>query len=277
MFQTNGHWVCLGSVNGDSLAPVHGESFGERSRFNIFLSVPGGCQAALDYLKTLRDFPNPWVTESQSVINRRDIIPNPALPQFPVGTQVALVRQMMLISDRGIIFLTGLVESLQLRVFREIQPVRVEVERPPQDVYEFQLSQSKLLARQDGGLRAVGRQERDFNFVQFMGGVDPFEGVTNTTQRAKYIEADHSVTLQTCLSCHGGAGIQSFQSYGNTRGSRLFRGGVDFPAGFKEAEFLRVGPWGGSRRYEWGLLQGLWLAQSHSDGTSRQPDSKSGH
>jgi hypothetical protein len=266
LFQTNGNWVGLRSDNNALLAPRHVEDFGGRSVFRVFLSVPGGRQATLDYLKTLREIPQPWVTYDDPNTHERRISPNPDVPQFPVGTQVALVRQMMLVSDRGEIFPTHLTESIQVRVFREI---RVNTEHhSPQDVYEFQLSSPKLLTGRDGGLRAVEPQERDF-FVQFMtGGIDPFEDVTNysgtnATERARYIEARRGATLFGCLGCHGPAGIRSFASY-----TRQFMGGP-VPSAFIESapessfasEAWQAKTWK-ALRHEWGLLQGLGLAES---------------
>jgi hypothetical protein len=135
-------------------------------------------------------------------------------------------------------------------------------------VYEFQLSSPKLLTGRDGGLRAVEPQERDF-VVQFMSmGVELFESVTNdsgtnATERARYIEARRCVTLQDCLGCHGPVGIRSFLSY-----TRQFSGGSvpsAFMEGVPESSFASEA-WqaktGKALRHEWGLLQGLWLAES---------------
>jgi hypothetical protein len=47
---------------------------------------------------------------------------NLALPQFPVGTQVALVRQAIVIDDRGELEPTAQTESVQLRVYHAITP-----------------------------------------------------------------------------------------------------------------------------------------------------------
>jgi hypothetical protein len=270
LFQTNGNWVGLRSVSNSVLTPRHVADFGGRSVFLVFLSVPGGRQETLDYLKGLREFPQPWVVRDDPNFHTRSIVPNPDLPQLPVGTQVALVRQMMLIDDKGEIFPSKLTESVQLRVFREIRDAKDREQRPPQDVYEFQLTYQKLLAGQRGGLRAIEPQERDFAFVQFMShGIDPFEAeytnppLTNAAERVQYIESGRSVVLQTCFTCHSASGIRSLASF--TRG---FTGGP-IPAAFVQSEpessfvseATQTKVWKMQRR-EWGFLQGLWLNQS---------------
>lgn len=85
-----------------------------------------------------------------------EVLPNPALPQFPVGTQLALVRQMMLIDAEGKLVLSPLTESVQLRVYRRIPetktfPIPANEARPWQDVFEFQLSRPQLFQSEHGG------------------------------------------------------------------------------------------------------------------------------
>jgi hypothetical protein len=43
--------------------------------------------------------------------------PNPQLPQFPVGTMVALARHMMLIDDHAFIMPAPVSENIQVRVY----------------------------------------------------------------------------------------------------------------------------------------------------------------
>ena len=65
---------------------------GTNSVFLVMIRLPGGRDATLGYLDALRSFSAPlWVED----------YPNPALPQFPVGTQVALVRRALLVDAAG--------------------------------------------------------------------------------------------------------------------------------------------------------------------------------
>jgi hypothetical protein len=77
----------------------------------------GGRKSTYEYLQTLWDFPQPWIprdpTGDQVVVNR-------ALPQFPAGTQVALVRQMTLFDSHGNLAPAPITESVQIRVYRTI-------------------------------------------------------------------------------------------------------------------------------------------------------------
>jgi len=69
---------------------------------------------SLDYFQTLWNFPQPWIPPSGT----NDRVPD--LPQFPAGTQVALVRQMTLFDDRGNLVPAPITESVQIPVYRTI-------------------------------------------------------------------------------------------------------------------------------------------------------------
>src|SRR4029079_3128799 len=132
------------------ITPLHDQGFGCRSVFLVLLHFPEGRKAALEYLAKLRNFQNPWKD-----MNERQPELNPELPQFPAGTDVALVRRAILIDDQGKLVATRLVESIQLRHFRKVPgPTDTRAERTEQnqDVYEFQLSRKKLFAGDAGGL-----------------------------------------------------------------------------------------------------------------------------
>ncbi|MGH9703097.1 MAG: hypothetical protein ACRD4K_06955, partial [Candidatus Acidiferrales bacterium] len=92
-----GPWVCMRGDRGP-VAEMHvGETSG-RSRFLVFVRLPAGRQATLDYFHALWNVSDPWST-GQIDVGRGDL--NPNLPQFPVGTQVALLRQMMTFDRAG--------------------------------------------------------------------------------------------------------------------------------------------------------------------------------
>src|SRR5262249_26053757 len=97
LFDPKGPWVNLSIRGGDLIAPGHVAAFSGRSVFSIFMRLPGGRESTLDYLKTLTAFRNPWLFDSET----RRPIPNPELPQFPPGTELALVRRMVLVDANG--------------------------------------------------------------------------------------------------------------------------------------------------------------------------------
>src|SRR2546425_6842792 len=141
------------------------EFFSGRSVFLIFMRLPEGREATLNYLKRVSDFPKPWLPDP---VNPGRVVPNPELPEFPAGTQLALVREMVLIDNQGNLQSTKIIEDLQIRVHREIPndiPGALNTSRNEArkalDVFEFKLSRPKLFADEGGGLRAVVAGEKN--------------------------------------------------------------------------------------------------------------------
>ena len=89
LFEADGPWVLLAENPGRLATPAHVQVFGGRSAFFAFLNLPKGRKATLEYLEQLRKFPNPLLPRAASSSGIRL---NPDLPQFPIGTQAALVR-----------------------------------------------------------------------------------------------------------------------------------------------------------------------------------------
>ena len=108
-----GPWVYLWGNGVVPVAEEHISAFSGRSRFLVFLRLPGGRKATLDYLRTLWEFPEPW---SPHPGDPNQVVPSPKLPQFPAGTEVALVRQMMTFERSGELMPTPIANScLSLR------------------------------------------------------------------------------------------------------------------------------------------------------------------
>lgn len=251
LFSGDGAWVLLDHdwrSGSSSLTPRHEEAFGHRSAFSVFISLPGGRDATRAYLGKLKAFPNPvlWKKSSPTDIDLAPAL-NPAVPNFPEGTRVALVRRALLISPEGRVEPTPLTLSVQLRVYRKIQPVNSA--RDTQAVFEFSLQKKAWFARRSGGLHAYGTDEKDFNFVHFFGhGADLIEHHDGE-------DASRSPVLQSCLNCHFDAGVRSLLSYSRFN---------SIPAVLLENK--NPGPYGVSLTKkiscrEWGVLTGLWLAE----------------
>jgi hypothetical protein len=194
---------------------------------------------------------------------------NPNLPQFPTNTEWALVRRMCVIDVDGKIQPTQVTESVQMRhyygfgepTFEMVTNMNgyvVPVGIPPIHFYEFQMNR-----RQNCELRELGQNEKDFNFVHFMGmGFDLFDYTSrNASNEVEVLDSAklQSVTLDTCMQCHSGPGLFSVNSY--TRFLSFSEFSSQRPANLTPLDFhrevLETIDWK-QRQFDWGLLQGLW-------------------
>jgi len=210
LFQTNGTWVQLNVDAGGPVAPSHVASVSGRSVFQIFISLPEGRRSTLAYLKRLSEFPKPWIRNQDDPV---EVLPNSQLPEFPVGTRLALVRQMLVIDQEGNLKPTGIAESVQIRVHRTI-PLEIPknfnidsaVARSSLDVNEFKLSRTKLFTGEAAGLRMVAPDEKEFPLFQSHG-IDLFEEIG-----LEPIERNLRPVLGSCASCHFRPGVHSVLS-----------------------------------------------------------------
>jgi hypothetical protein len=210
LWDPGGPWVLLGDEAGMPLALTHAHFFGGRSTFYVFLRLGDRREQTLKYLDGLRK-------------QAPDDKPAP----FPSGARVALVRQLQLIDDQGKRVTTHVTESLQMRT--------------AEGVFEIKLSRRALLAGEPG-LKAVGPDDRERDYLLFMGG--------NAGQGP-------SKVLRSCFHCHQGEGINSVLSYRRFQPLPLTpRAEPVLTAAKREDEDRWTRAWKGSR-YEWGLLQGL--------------------
>lgn len=203
LFRAGGPWVCLSAYYEQPTVAAH---FTGRSRFLVLLHLPGGRDATLEYLSKLRSLHQapllPVPGGSLSMLNL-------ALPQFPVGTEVVLVRQAILIDSEGRLVTTALTEDVQLRVYHAITPggrYQNDHNGPSshdQDFFEFRMSRPNLFTRQGaGGLVAVMPGETEYATFSTQG-MDPFEFQA---------EGRTGAVLGRCLGCHSDTGIHSVQS-----------------------------------------------------------------
>ncbi len=247
LLRKDGPWIeVLIDNNSAVTASRHVLDFSARSAFRVFLRLPEGRKATLEYMASLNNFPQPWLPGENPARGRELLRINPELPQFPAGTQVALVRQMLLIDKDGELAATEITESVQLRVFRKDDA---------QDPYEFALSRVSLFAGKSGGLRPLGREERDLRTQLLVSGYDEFELPDNDDFPKKM-----RATMQNCRGCHKGPGIFAIPSY---MGGSYPRPQYHLPllgAGYGD-EQGRLSAQKKREQYTWGLLQGLWEEQ----------------
>jgi hypothetical protein len=239
------------------VAIQHVFEFSGRSRFLVFVRLPGGRKSTYEYLQTLWDFPQPWIPRDPT---RDQVIVNRDLPQLPAGTQVALVRQMTLFDSHGNLVPAPITESVQIRVYRTITTGKEEhfegsdvAARSGQDFYEIILSRPQLFVNQAGGLRATGRDEREFPIFQTQG-EDPFEPLAkNLIPRRLETE----LIFLRCAICHSAGGINSLNSRRRLlKPNSLQHDSADGdpPRWWENDETVQ---WK-QDRYDWGLLNGYW-------------------
>jgi hypothetical protein len=262
LFDANGPWVQIGGDNRVTVATMHLRMLSGRSVFKVFIRCPGGRQATLSYLETLNSYRTPWQLKPAEIgsaayppgrekVREEPLILDPATPQFPAGTIVALVRQLMVITDKIEPASTPITQKVQFRVFKEI--VGTAGGYDPHDfgnhqaVYELVMRRHDLLTGGFGGLRSVAPDEIEFQLA-----IRPMAA----THR-QYLRGD--VVLSTCAMCHAADGIFSVNTY---TGLFPFSPGAKrsnpqlLPASTADDQVNATVDWK-TAQFDWGLLRGL--------------------
>jgi hypothetical protein len=275
LFAPDGDWITARS-NDSTFRPLalrHTEAFNGHSVFLVMVRLPQGRQQTVDYLNSLRDFDGPLVYARQQMNGPRHLVINPDVPQFPAGTEWALVRRLCVIDRQGHIRATSLIESIQLRRYDSIDTLRVSPDgsgtasgRPAQQMFEFAMDR-----RHEGTLKALALGELNFPFVHFMSqGGDPFELPFGNVDRAPNPTSVRRATLATCYQCHASAGILSVKSFNregfSSQTVQRLQATTDLPSQIAQSytpppnaqqEIESTVLWK-HRQFDWGLLQGLW-------------------
>jgi hypothetical protein len=238
VFADDGPWLNIRDSFVDPIATEHAGTF-SHSAFEVLFRLPdASAAAALKYLETLWAFPEPYIGEAFHDDGQRTAL-NPKLPWFPAGSQVALIRTMLLIDDTGAIVQAPVTESVQVRAFHA-PPGRPEQQWFPsdQDFVEFRTLRRKLFAGEAGGFHAIAPDEQRFMTFS-VGGHD------------RLARAD---VLKGCQSCHHGVNIHSIRI-----ARRLLKPQerLDFRHD-RWRTYARPAPFAKARRYDWGVLQTLW-------------------
>jgi hypothetical protein len=275
LFTPDGEWITARSNDATLgfLASRHTEGFNGHSVFLVMVRLPQGRTQTVDYLNSLRDFDGPLVYARRQTDGTRRLMINPDVPQFPAGTEWALVRRLCVIDREGHIRPTSLIESIRLRRYDSIEPLRLHdggsgaaSDRPAQQMFEFDMDRMH-----GGALRALAPGELDFQFVHFMSqGGDPFELPFSSVDRTPNPAAARHATLSTCHQCHALPGIRSVASFNRENVStqtvqrlqattelppEMARSYTPPPNAQQETESTVQWKY---RQFDWGVLQGLW-------------------
>ncbi len=239
LFDSSGPWVMMAGSDWQQPAAIRHVEFTQgRSVFYVLVRLPEGRAATLAYLRKLADFPRPFVwNESYAPFPsaRPPVVPNPELPQFPAGTQVALVRRMLLTDDAGKLVVTPIVESVQMRVYR-VDPMSAQPGEDNQDFFDLRLDPRDLFAGKSGLRRhEPGEREASIRFPR----------------RSMF-----EVGFQSggCRGCHGEVGVLSLQTYARRFGPRGKTPWFELSTEPRQNE--RAINWK-RRDYTWGFLAGL--------------------
>ena len=304
LFDEAGPWIRIYGAGGYGGAEEHVMHTHGRSLFWVLIRLPDGREATEDYIRQLRDFGTPYETvdlinppmagrarvarqpgdfrltemirEGRKVdrgltLGNTNVYESKNLPQFPAGTEVALVRQTLLIDDQGDVVPTNLTEEIQLRAFRHTEPFRPSLgfgfsarrQKHAEVPFVLRLRREALFQGQHGGLVALDGESREYPTFRTHG-FDPFTGPVATAATFTKDPDSRRVTLERCDSCHQGAGVYSFLSRQRIIGvpgrympqQGLGRTEPEKPVERSEdtADAIR---WK-QRQYDWGLFEGIW-------------------
>jgi hypothetical protein len=246
LFDPAGPWVCVTGPREmpTPVASEHARVFAGRSVFLVFIKLPEGRKATLAYLDKLNTFRNPWKVPPREVPGEtgRRTAPelSPDVPQFPIGTQVALVRQLVVVAHDGKPVPIQLTESVQLRTYREVLPREKDFEGPAekaQGFVELELRRVDLFAARNGGLQPIKGDERVPPALTFFRSwTDPFEtGEKDTHNRPE-------PAFRLCAACHSRGGIRGVNSYTQSSAARPTVALGLFPVGVADAR-ARAADW----------------------------------
>jgi hypothetical protein len=274
LLDANGQWVEIGEEGLAAVTPFHLQMLSGRSVFRVFIRCPGGRQATLSYLDSLNLYPTPWAFKpadiatrtypTQSKVRWDPLRFDLATPQFPQGTIVALVRQMMVINDELKPLPTSVTQKVQFRVFKDTgKPGRLQDYGEfdsHQLVYELVMRRRDLLEGRVGGFNAVTRGETEYQLTTIL----------PTVVEVGSLEAHlrGPVVLATCVRCHSLNGIFAVNTYSGSINGLISSRDVKsnpqlLPATSVGYQGSATADWK-TRQADWGLLRGLLEADAQA-------------
>jgi len=257
-------WVEVVDLRSDVVAPVHVRGIDGRSEFHVFMRLPSGHTDTVAYLAKLNDFQPHWITDWGKMVSperlKEDPTPppsvgrppwvNPNLPQVPVLTEFALVRRANLINAKGDSVESPLVESVQIRVIRDLSKSVPQSET----FVDFSLDQTKLM-QGDGGLVALKKGQKVFERVLEQNRIVSGDSLEKQLSGTSAWNGQFDL-MDSCFNCHQGEGIGTMNTY-----TQLFREQTVRSPELLERSNPGDSDYWKSQRYDWGLLQAYWFAQ----------------
>lgn len=113
---SSGDWVEI--TYPAHVPPYHTHDFGGRSYFRLFYRFPAGRKAVLEYLKYLAE---EGVDKDHPDAAKRAVLKNRGLRQIPAGTQLALLRQMVVLDKNLKPAPTSVVQELRMRTYKNVE------------------------------------------------------------------------------------------------------------------------------------------------------------
>lgn len=224
LFDPEGPWVSLGMPEGPT-APRHladGDNRFTNSAFLVFLKLPGGRTATLDFLARLAELKPSLTRNTDGRTNSEFMYALPEdAPAWPRGTEVALARRALLIDSNSRVVASPITESIQLRVITIDTPAPAEILKSPaigtrnskgwHVAFEFQWRRSDWFAGERGRPRDMsGEQDFKTGFNSHAWDVfetadasDPFPASALPFPRLR----------DSCVACHNYPGVYSFNSF----------------------------------------------------------------
>ena len=198
-------WIALSLKDEKPVAAAHLMQL-DASAFTVFFKHPEGRAAGIKLLDELAKVPFPLArNERGGSFFTADAIP----VKLPDGTQVALLRRMLLVDREGRIVASPITQTLQIRTRDErvlLQRERMLYEADAR-MQEFHLDRAKYLAGEKDSLVAVKPEEREPLVFQ----AHAYDAYDTKEHRSA-----HPIVLQQCAACHrepGAAAVHSFTRF----------------------------------------------------------------
>ena len=215
LFEENSAWIPMGRAGGPiAMSHTNEFPFFARSVFLVFVRNPEGRKATFDFIQSLN-------REPKSVLT--------------AGSDVALVRRMLLVDDQGELVLSPLIETIQIRHFN-----------PEQIFHEFEVDRRRLI---NGDADTFNLKTQ--LFMLFFSHGDVFE-------------RDHGPELQAtipdiCKACHFNS--PPLPNYGNSQ-SVISVSRSNFPLPNNERPILIPTSWENEAQLviEWKQNHNTWQA-----------------
>lgn len=202
----------------DRFISLHARSFMGRSHYRIFYRFPEGRQQVVTYLEKLEHSDIDWKHAAQfGFLQLRN-----NGPQIPVGTEVLLMQQMVVLNDEMKPVPTNIVESVQFRAYLNIHGAATPATNTGvgMNVLDYRMKRGLLF----DGLKSGGLAREPEAEPQYRVAID---GSKPTAPDWGF--ADKTVLFQQCADCHmspkldrlGAASIPSLTHAGFDAGAQM--------------------------------------------------------